>query len=690
MSRDLEAFEVYRRVRDAVLRMKGAAGQAAAPSDYWEEDLSKIDYMIEASPLIIGKLRHHAFHITGIHPHDYRAQGDGQREAFEERLRALVELGGRELLVPEHPALGGFGYQLSEGLFNRDTIKFFEVLVGMKRGGVLAALERGVPPVVLEIGAGWGGFAYQLKTLFPGVTYVIVDLPELFLFSATYLQTVFPGARIVFADEMSDAAEWRGADFVFVPHTMAERVRGIVPDVTINMASFQELTSEQVEGYARLASDAGSPLLYSFNREASSHNPQISSVSEQAGKYYDLGEVPVLETDYPKAMKKAAKAGKNVRPGKSVGADCRAYRHLVGTRRASDARPSALSGPPAGAVGPRVAIGATLYNRAPYLHEALDSILAQTYRGFSLVLVDDGSSDGTEAIAREYEARDPRVRYVRHTERQGMTSTWRHAFEEATASPGVRYFAWASDHDRWDPRWLETLVGEMEADANLVLAYPFTRRLDPGGRLLDKPPRLFDTRGMRTLDERWPYVCGEHVASGDMVYGLMSVDAVRKAGIFRDVICPDRLLMAELALQGEFQQVPKALWFRRQFDGASVARQGATLFAGRAPRGRWQPPWLQHGRALWQAYVSGVVDPGQRRNAARRVLQYSALYALKHQQKTTTYRQIGAAWRGLVWTRKKAKHYTLLGLYHTLVSMRRAYHRTVYEVAIFTRRIGLR
>ena len=48
MSRDLEAFEVYRRVRDAVLRMKGAAGQAAAPSDYWEEDLSKIDYMIDS------------------------------------------------------------------------------------------------------------------------------------------------------------------------------------------------------------------------------------------------------------------------------------------------------------------------------------------------------------------------------------------------------------------------------------------------------------------------------------------------------------------------------------------------------------------------------------------------------------------------------------------------------------------
>ena len=78
---------------------------------------------------------------------------------------------------------------------------------------------------------------------------------------------------------------------------------------------------------------------------------------------------------------------------------------------------------------PLVGIGATLFNRDAYLREALDSILVQTYRDFRLVLVDDGSGDETEAIAREYARRDPRVRYIRHDHRQGMTATWRHAFE---------------------------------------------------------------------------------------------------------------------------------------------------------------------------------------------------------------------------------------------------------------------
>jgi glycosyltransferase involved in cell wall biosynthesis len=324
------------------------------------------------------------------------------------------------------------------------------------------------------------------------------------------------------------------------------------------------------------------------------------------------------------------------------------------------------------------------------LREALDSLLAQTYRHFRLVLVDDGSTDDTEAIARECAARDPRVTYIRHAERKGMTATWREAFEQATADPNTRYFAWASDHDRWDSRWLQELVAELDGDARVVLAWPHTRRIDAHGQLLDKPPRLFETRGMRTADERWTHMCEEHAASGDMVYGLMRVDPVRKAGVFRDVMCPDRLLMAELSLQGEFRQIPQELWFRRQFGEASVARQRTSLFADRGPRGRWLPPWLQHGRSLWATYVTAAANAEAREIGKRRVLQYSTQYLLKHQQKSTTYRQLGAIWRGITWTRKKVKHYVLLGVFHTLVGSRRAYHRTIYEVAIFTRRIGLR
>jgi len=50
------------------------------------EELENIDYMLDASPLIVRKLRHHAFHITNLRPYDYRMKGDARPQYFKERL----------------------------------------------------------------------------------------------------------------------------------------------------------------------------------------------------------------------------------------------------------------------------------------------------------------------------------------------------------------------------------------------------------------------------------------------------------------------------------------------------------------------------------------------------------------------------------------------------------------------------
>ena len=123
----------------------------------------------------------------------------------------------------------------------------------MERGGVLAALRQRERPVVCEVGAGWGGFAYQFKTLFPNATYVIVDFPELFLYSATYLGTVFPDARLAFVGAGDASPEIQDADFVFVPQTLAGRDTIGELDLLVNMVSFQEMTDAQVRRYAEIA-----------------------------------------------------------------------------------------------------------------------------------------------------------------------------------------------------------------------------------------------------------------------------------------------------------------------------------------------------------------------------------------------------------------------------------------------------
>jgi hypothetical protein len=378
-----DAYETYRRVREVVLKLKQREAQAqpdtADPSLYWAEELSNIDYMLEASPLVIGKLRQHAFHITGIRPYDYRFDGDPKRQYFEERRRALLALAGDELLVPEAEAFGGFGYRIDGQLYNVDTLKFFEVLVGMKRAGLLERF-RNDSGVLWEIGAGWGGFTYQFKTLFPRTTCIITDFPELFLFSAVYLSTMFPQAHVVFcgADEAHEFSTGsQRADFVFVPHDATEELRRFRPDLLVNIASFQEMTLAQVVSYAWLAAEIGCPRLYSLNRERSRYNSELASVTSALQPYYQLREIAVLDDDYTKAMRKRSGTrarGASNRPNNPNTEDF-AYRHVTGelrpaaaTRPRSEAISSAsVMADQLVAAASRAGTGATVHNSARYL-----------------------------------------------------------------------------------------------------------------------------------------------------------------------------------------------------------------------------------------------------------------------------------------------------------------------------------
>ncbi len=349
---------------------------------------------------------------------------------------------------------------------------------------------------------------------------------------------------------------------------------------------------------------------------------------------------------------------------------------------------------------PRVVFGMTLYNNARHLPEALESLLAQSDPGFGLLLLDDGSGDGTEAIARGYVDRDARLRYVRHAERQGMVAAWQDAFARATAEwPGAEYFAWASDHDRWDPAWLATLRGELEAHPEAVLAYGLTRRVDAGGALLDKPPRTFDTAGIADPLARALKFASEAAGAGDMVYGLMRAAAVRNAGIFRPVIQPDRLLMAELALAGEFRQVPRVLWYRRHAEEASVARQVHTLFTpANAPRGLGAIHWRQHARVLTREYVQAP-RPGLDAAAMRRLVrQYRFRSLVRHYSKSDAIlhragqavEHVYGAWKGVRHVWRHAVYETAVFGHRAIERTDRAVRRGLYHLLVLTHRLGLR
>lgn len=68
---------------------------------------------------------------------------------------------------------------------------------------------------------------------------------------------------------------------------------------------------------------------------------------------------------------------------------------------------------------PTVSVGMPVYNGEQYIREALDSLLAQTFADFELIISDNASTDGTKAICLEYAGKDSRIRYVRQTANRG-------------------------------------------------------------------------------------------------------------------------------------------------------------------------------------------------------------------------------------------------------------------------------
>jgi hypothetical protein len=319
------AFRNYVHARERVLEMRAriAAAPEYRPSAYWEEELAAFEYMLDASPLVIEKLRQHTHWITGLRAYDYRSQKARAKAKSAEKLKALLGIGPPDLLVPEWPELGGFGFEVDGRLINIDTLKFFEVLIALEKGAVLQEFRGNTDRrLVWEIGAGWGGFPYQFKSLCPNVTYVISDFPELFLFSATYLMTAFPNARVAFwGEEPTDRLfdRWRDLDFIFLPNASLGELRPERLDLAINMVSFQEMTDAQVAAYVERAYTLKCPFLYSLNRDRSAYNSEISSVSEIISRHYWPRVIPVLPVPYTKFIGEQPSVND--------------YKHVVGWRR---------------------------------------------------------------------------------------------------------------------------------------------------------------------------------------------------------------------------------------------------------------------------------------------------------------------------------------------------------------------
>lgn len=106
---------------------------------------------------------------------------------------------------------------------------------------------------------------------------------------------------------------------------------------------------------------------------------------------------------------------------------------------------------------PKVSISIPTYNRQDLLPFAIESVLAQTYTDWELIVCDDGSTDDTPELMQQYQ-QDSRIRYLRHPQNIGKSNNMRSGFDAAQGD----YFIKFDDDDRLTPEFLAKTVEILE------------------------------------------------------------------------------------------------------------------------------------------------------------------------------------------------------------------------------------
>jgi glycosyltransferase involved in cell wall biosynthesis len=214
---------------------------------------------------------------------------------------------------------------------------------------------------------------------------------------------------------------------------------------------------------------------------------------------------------------------------------------------------------------PRVSIGLPVYNGERYLERAIHSILAQTYADFELILSDNASTDGTEAICRAAAMQDSRIRFYRSDRNRGLAWNWNRVFALASGE----YFRWSSHDDLLDPRFLAAAVQVLDADPSMVLCFSKEQLVDERGNALGEYRFKLDRVGSRRLSDRFAdLVLIDHWCLP--IFGLIRADALRSTAGYGNYVASDRVLLAELALYGRFHQLSEALFQYRLHPEQSI------------------------------------------------------------------------------------------------------------------------
>jgi glycosyltransferase involved in cell wall biosynthesis len=206
---------------------------------------------------------------------------------------------------------------------------------------------------------------------------------------------------------------------------------------------------------------------------------------------------------------------------------------------------------------PLVTIGMPVRNEAPFIAEAIESLLAQTYPRIRIVIADNASTDDTSEIAMKYAAADDRIAYERRPSNVGMIEN----FNAVARAAEGKYFMWAAGHDLWSSDYVEKLVAMLESDRRAVLAFGDLKWVaEDGSPGEGRPARTIDTGDISNPVARFnlTFWTDQHP-----IYGLHRLKVLHRSKLAPPSVVPGAVLLSELAILGRFRYVPGVQSFRR-------------------------------------------------------------------------------------------------------------------------------
>ena len=218
---------------------------------------------------------------------------------------------------------------------------------------------------------------------------------------------------------------------------------------------------------------------------------------------------------------------------------------------------------------PRLTIGLPVYNGERYLRQAIDSILAQTFTDFELIISDNASEDATVSILEAYASTDARIRLVKNPVNRGAAWNYNYVFSLARAA----YFKWAAHDDVLAPTFLEKCAAALDHDPTAVLAHTKTYKIDETGQVVDTYETRMDTSGAFASQRFHDLVLTRHPCTA--VFGVIRTAVLARTPLIGSYVGSDRVLLAELGLHGRILELPEYLFSRRDHAEASIRRYNA-------------------------------------------------------------------------------------------------------------------